>query len=213
MPPYNHNFLNRAKQKFHSPRVAYFVSFRTVHFTELRKQTQLVTAVHCFHDVADLSTTALNFDPQKSWTRICEKKQRNRSNSSSPGESSSVHKWEWAYMSWCLWTMWLLYSSTGGMDSSSSGTWRDTHELKTLFLSKEIAPPCGERASLPPNKLHRRSSCRQQGRPRWGAWGLNLHGKRKKTFWHLELKIKKCSEIWNSMPCVLEDTLRTSASA
>lgn len=92
MPFHNHNFLNSAKQKFHGLRVECFVSFRTVHFTELHKQTQFVTAVHCFHEVADLSTTALNFDPQKSWTQICEKKQRNRSNSSSPGESSSVHK-------------------------------------------------------------------------------------------------------------------------
>lgn len=30
---------------------------------------------------------------------------------------------EQAYMSWCLCIMWLLYSKTGGIVSSSSGTW------------------------------------------------------------------------------------------
>lgn len=89
-----------------------------------------------FHSRADLSSTGLNFGPQRSWTQICGRKQKERLKSIKLDQSGS--KWikvelagrlelsapvrVTAYMSWCLWIMWLLYSSTGGMDSSSSGT-------------------------------------------------------------------------------------------
>lgn len=36
---------------------------------------------------------------------------------------------------------------------------------------RAAAPPGGGTAHLPPSTLRRRSSCRQQGRPRWGISG------------------------------------------
>lgn len=79
--------------------------------------------------------------PQRSLTQIWGTKRRTGSAlmmSRRPADktvSGSEHVW--AYMSWCLWIMWLLYSSTGGMLSSSSGTWTQ-HTRVRLFSPSSL---------------------------------------------------------------------------
>lgn len=76
-----------------------------------------------------------NFAPRRSLTQICWTKRRNWIRISEKEEKNEdVMKCGRAYMSWCLWIMWLLYSKTGGMASSSSGTWNG-HMLSDNFLS------------------------------------------------------------------------------
>lgn len=68
------------------------------------------------------------------WLRsIGQKAETFNKTSQDKGVTEDVSGCEQAYMSWCLCIMWLLYSNTGGIVSSSSGTWNQ-HMGSDVFL-------------------------------------------------------------------------------
>lgn len=122
-------------------------------------------------------STALNFGPRRSWTRICARKQKERSNSVKLDQSGSKRiKEVLAGRVTGLHVLVLVDHVVVVLQHRGDrllilGHLEDTRQLRMRGFSFQgkIAPPCGERASLPPSKLRRRSSCHQQGRPRWGS--------------------------------------------